>query len=232
VFLRGVNYPSTVRQLAQTMGLFATFTDGVENDYASPILIIGTNEAEFLRKVKRVETLVQLEVESNERARQDKIDEMNQKLIDSGNDTDIAGSWAFTMPEFTDSHSYKGEEIFWNIVPSDNSGYRWALFHLIIVQGIARIRVQSTWRGKQLKFAWRGTEAGEGVIEYDDHINVGTITFPSANTCYGEFCTGYGNFEFTGKKVGTETTADSLDCQNEFDGYTWEAYEYARIHRW
>ena len=78
---------------------------------------------------------------------------------------------------------------------------------------------------------WRGTETGEGEIQYDDS-NGGTITFTSANECIGTWWGAYGTFEFNGKKVSRDSAVSNSECEDRFESFNEEAYEYARVARW
>ena len=59
------------------------------------------------------------------------IDTAHQRLVQDGNDNDIAGTWYFEMPELTEN--YQSGDITWEIARPDSSGFRWASFDLLIL---------------------------------------------------------------------------------------------------
>lgn len=230
--LHGLNNRAQFHQIAERTGLFSKSTDGVGGGYSDRILVVGKDVDEVWDEINRISADVRAQLCANEVALQNKIDEMHRDLVKHGDGGDIGGTWHLDMPEL--SSSYKGGDITWIIASPDDSGYVWASFDLRILEGVVRINwpgPTSAWKGRERKFRWKGTETGEGVIQYDSS-NGGTVTFTSASTCSGTWWGNYGTFEFTGKKTSRQTSASVDDLEEEFESYNEAAYELARVARW
>lgn len=230
--LRGLHSRAHIHQTAERMGLFSQSTDGAGGGYGDRILVVGKNNDEVWREINRISSNVRSQILAEEVERENEIDEMHNELVKHGDGGDIGGTWHLDMPELTSM--YQSGDVTWVIVSPDNSGHTWASFDLLILEGVVRIdwsSSKSAWKGRERKFTWRGTETGEGEIQYDDSSNGGTVTFTSASTCGGTWWGAYGTFEFTGKKTSRQTSSVNA-LRDEYDGYNDEAYEYARVARW
>jgi hypothetical protein len=228
--LHGLRDRARFHQLAEKMGLVSQSTDGIEGGYGDRILVVGKKQEDVWQKIHRIDADIQSQKRAREHTRQKDINAAHQRVLQHGNDNDIRGMWYFEIPELTEI--YGSGDITWEIAPPDGSGFRWASFDLVILEGVVRINWGGKWKGKEKRFTWRGTETGEGVIQFDDSSNGGTVTFTSANECIGKFWGAYGSFEFKGKKVSTESAVSNHECEERFECFNEEAYEYARVARW
>lgn len=234
--LRGLNSRASVHQAAEQLGLFSTSTDGPDGGYDGRILVVGRNSDEVWREIHRIGREVKVKQVAMRQERADETEERHQKLLKTGDGGDVSGQWVLDMPEVTSS--YADGDITMDIAPLDDCGNAYGKFDLQILEGVVKFywggpkSVRQAWRGKPRKFTWRGRETGEGVIQYDDASHQGAITFTSASECHGIWVSDYGNFEFTGVKIGTQSSTTVEECEDEYDTYTGEAYEYARVNRW
>ena len=232
--LRGLHGRAQIHQAAERMGLFSQSTDGPDGGYDDRILVVGKDREEVWREIGRIDSEVHAQQRAEEIEHENEIDELHRELVKHGDGGDITGTWHMDMPELTSN--YQSGDVTWVIPSPDKSSYAWASFDLLILEGVVRIdwsgSAVSAWKGREKKFTWRGTETGEGVIQYDDSSNGGTVTFTSANTCSGTWWGAYGTFEFTGKKTSRLASASVNSLKSEFEGYNEAAYEYARVARW
>jgi hypothetical protein len=230
--LRGLFHRAQFHSIAQRMGLFSQSTDGVGGGYDDRILVVGKDRDEVRREINRISTGVHAQLRADEVAQQIEIDQRHRNLVKRGDGGDIGGTWQLDMPEL--SRIYQSGDVRLIIASPDDSGYVWASFDLVILEGVVRIDwagPRSGWKGKERKFRWKGTETGEGVIQYEKS-NGGTVTFTSASTCSGTWWGSYGTFEFTGKKISREMPASVDHLEDEFESYNEGAYEVARVSRW
>jgi len=230
VALHGLRNRRQFHQLAEEMGLESQSTNGPRGGYEDRILVVGKEWDQVWAKIRRINATIQSDKQARENARQKEINTAHQRLVQDRNDNDIGGTWYFEMPELT--KSYHSGDITWEIARPDDSGFRWASFNLLILEGIVRIKWNGKWKEKEKQFTWRGTETGEGVIQCDDSSNGGTITFTTANNCVGEWWGGCGSFEFKGKKVSKESAVSNHECEQGYESLNEEAYELARVGRW
>jgi hypothetical protein len=231
--LRGINDRAQFHQIAERLGLFSTSTDGEGGGYDDRILVVGEDRDAVWREINRISSNIAAQKVEEKAALHDELEKMHRDLVKHGDGKDIGGTWHLDIPELTDN--YRDGEITLEIIPPGNSGHVWAAFDLIILEGVVRIDwpgPRTAWKGREMKFTWRGTETGEGVIQYEDSHNKGTVTFTTASMCNGTWHGAYGTWDFTGMKISRETSSVVNNLQNEFDGYNEEAYEYARVARW
>jgi len=229
--LRGLDHRALFHQTAERLGLFSHSTDGVRGGYNDRILVVGRDRNQVWQEINRIAADVQAQVRVTQVARRRQVGGMH-RVVTQGGDADVGGTWQLEMPELTSV--YQDGDIIWTITsPTTESPYVWASFDLLILEGVVRIDWygQAEWIGHEKKFKWKGTETGEGVIQYDGR-NEGTVTFTSANTCRGVWRSDYGTFPFIGHKVSREIDVSVRKLENEFDGYNEAAYEYARVARW
>jgi len=230
--LRGLDDRAQVHKAAERMGLVSQSVDGVGGGYGDRILVVGKDSGEVFREASRISADVRAQLRANEAAHQNEIDEMHHDLVKHGDGGDIGGTWQLDMPELTSN--YQSGDITWKVASPDDSGYVWASFDLLILEGVVRISwpgKKSAWKGRERKFSWKGCETGEGEIQCDSS-NGGTVTFTSASTCSGTWWGAYGTFEFTGKKISLEMSASVDHLEDEFESYNEGAYELARVSRW
>jgi hypothetical protein len=228
--LRGLNNRAQLHHTAERMGLFSTSTDGVGESYDGRILVVGQDRDAVWQEIHQISAKVATQNQANKHARQQEVDAIHKSLVSHGDGGDIGGTWSLEMPKLTSE--YQNGDIEMEIVKPDRSGHVWGSFDLVILEGIVRFDWSSPWKGREKKFTWRGRETGEGEIQYEDDSNTGQVTFSSASKCSGVWRSGYGDFEFTGKKVSNETSASVSRCEEEFECFNEEAYEYARVARW
>jgi len=215
--LRGLDSRAQFHSAAERLGLVSQSTDGVGGGYSDRILVVGKDGDEVWREINRISADVRAQLRAKEIAQQNEIDEMHRDLVKRGDGGDIGGTWHLDMPELTSN--YQKGDITWEIVSPDDSGFVWASFDLLILEGVVRISwpgPRSAWKGQERKFRWKGTETGEGVIQCDSS-NGGTVTFTSASTCSGTWWGTYGTFEFTGKKISRQTSLSIDDLEEEFE---------------
>jgi hypothetical protein len=84
------------------------------------------------------------------------------------------------------------------------------------------------------EFSWRGVENGEGEIQYDDGNQHGWIKFLGDGEIEGMISV-YGDATFQGTRVSgqqTRSERDARSLQYEWDTYSEEAHERARVGRW
>ena len=166
------------------------------------------------------------------------ITEMHQRCLRRGDGGYISGQWKFVCPELQEfDPDIDNGHMTWQIhPPSSAEDCIWVYFDAISMKGYMRIEWNPrNWKGKELKFIWRG-RAGESEIQYNDSSNHGTIIFQTTNECTGKFRCEYGGpWEFIGKKVEGKvsvTTPPIEKCQRGFGKLTLEKYEKESHRRW
>lgn len=86
-----------------------------------------------------------------------------------------------------------------------------------------------------IDFHWRGVENGEGEVSYDDYHQTSDIAFLGDGIIAGSFIGLYGKVEFQGRRAsgqGTRSERDFWSLKNEWDSYSEDAYDQARVGRW
>ncbi|KKZ63201.1 hypothetical protein EMCG_02406 [[Emmonsia] crescens] len=112
----------------------------------------------------------------------------------------------------------------------------WGAYDFGMFTGILHIP-QRPWEAsadKQYEFSWRGKENSQGVISYDDARQKGWIRFLGNGRIDGVIEV-YGKARFSGVRVSGEQTRSERDAASmraEWEGYSQEAYEHARVARW
>jgi hypothetical protein len=160
---------------------------------------------------------------------EDEDDEDEDDWDDEDNGVDIEGRWILEIPSLRNGYGQQ-DPFWWEINAPTHPETAWGSFDLGILEGITKINFEGQWIGRQLSFTWRGTETGEGVIQYLTYR--GGVTFTGQNTCYGFWNSDYGNWNFTGSKMDENVADSAVQCRRRFDSLTEDAYELARISRW
>lgn len=226
---KGLQVPDDLNLLEQKLNAEYRAADEEFQKQASRNEKRETFASDVAKAKPRIDAGIRSQKQPREHTRKKESNKDHQRSVQDGNDDDIAGTWQFDMPELTEN--YQSGDITWEIAQLDSSGFRWASFDLLILEGVVRINWDGKWKGKEKRFAWRGTETGEGEIQYSDS-NGGTITFTSANKCIGKWWGAYGTFEFKGKKVSKDATVSNNECKSMFESFNKDVYEYARVARW
>jgi hypothetical protein len=146
--------------------------------------------------------------------RLERMEILHRQYLSSGHPDDVIfGEWRFDCPSISKIWSSNWDErqdIVWKIHPPRNDeDCVWVVFKQVVVEGILRINWNTgeDWKGKPLKFTFRGQETGEGYAQVADSYNNGTITFTSVHECMGKFNTqidGGKPWEITGRKVSNK----------------------------
>jgi hypothetical protein len=148
---------------------------------------------------------------------------------------DITGDWEISCQDFSDYGSEEDStmEIYRD---ADNPGFHMAHFNFGFIEGIMRISCPvplNSDRELQGTFVYRGRETGESEILVDSDRACHNIVFKEKG-CELEsvfdapYC---GRVVFRGSKIAEGSDRESLS-RREWDSFSREAYEAARVSRW
>ncbi|KAL8766506.1 MAG: hypothetical protein Q9209_006722 [Squamulea sp. 1 TL-2023] len=109
----------------------------------------------------------------------------------------------------------------------------WGAYDFGMFSGVIHMQIRP-WAPSEepIPFKWRGRENSEGEMSFGDHCQ-GEITFLGDGRIVG-WLNVYGQCHFQGQRRPGPGTAprSAASMQEEWDGYSEESYEHARVSRW
>lgn len=122
--------------------------------------------------------------------------------------------------------------------PSTKTGkHLWISFDLGIVSGVMRSSGPPSMTNTPLEFTWRGTEAGEGIMTFQD-CNVASLVFLGDGKIKGTISGDlFQDIEFAGKRNAEKSKNVVFQkyvasWKEEYRGINWRSYEAANVARW
>ncbi|PGH33803.1 hypothetical protein GX50_03372 [[Emmonsia] crescens] len=146
----------------------------------------------------------------------------------------LNGRYSFESPALRDWAMYDDHPFILILTLHQNA--LWSAYDFGMFTSILHIP-QRPWEAsadKQYEFSWCGKENSQGVISYDDARQKGWVRFLGNGRIDGVIEV-YGKARLSGVRVSGEQTRSERDAASmraEWEGYSQEAYEHARVARW